>query len=153
MTVYYQFGSKSDLLDALLDHLAARGRMDRLGEAFRQPDALDLLTRFIRVFCGFWASDRVGIRRIRNWSALEPEPESAARSRDGWQRRGLAELVGRMREQYGVPAEEEVEEVIDVLHVLLGFESYDRLAGSGRGEEEIAAVLERAARRVLGVDQ
>jgi AcrR family transcriptional regulator len=38
MTVYYQFHSRLRLLEALYDHLAARGQMFRLAEAFHEPD-------------------------------------------------------------------------------------------------------------------
>lgn len=153
MTVYYQFGSKPDLLEALFDHLAARGRIDRLAEAFRQPDALDALAKFIEVFCGFWASDRVGIRRLRNWAALEPGFEETGRGREAWQREGIEVLVGRIRQEYGVPAEEAAADVVDVLHTLFGFESYDMLARGGRSGEEVSALLNRTARSVLGVGE
>lgn len=151
MTVYYQFGSKPDLLEALFDHLAARGRMDRLADAFREPDPLDALARFVEVFCGFWASDPVAIRRLRSWAALEPDFEDAGRGRDAWQREGLAVLVGRVREAHGVPAEAAVADVVDVLHALLSPDSYEKLSRGGRSEVEVAELLNRTARAVLGV--
>lgn len=152
MTVYYQFGSKRELVEALLDDLAARGRMDRLGEAFREADPLDGLVRFIEVFCGFWASSREELRRLRGWAALEPELEAAGRGRDPWRRQGLEALVVRIRERHGVPAGEEVEGVVDVLHALTSFESFDGLAVRGRTERDVAALLARVALRVLGVE-
>ncbi|HEX7049194.1 MAG TPA: TetR/AcrR family transcriptional regulator [Longimicrobiales bacterium] len=151
MTVYYQFGGKQDLLNALFDHVAARGRIDRLGEAFRQPDPLDALAVFIGVFCGFWASDRVGIRRLRGWGYLRSEFESTGHERDAWRRQGLEMIVGRIRERYGVPAGDAVQDVIDVLLALTSFESYDVLVRGGREEAEVAALMTEAARAVLGV--
>lgn len=151
MTVYYQFGAKQELLEALLDHLAARGRMDRLREAFEEPGALDALDRFIETFCGFWGSDRVGLRRLRAWASVEAAGEDGALERDAWRRQGLEKLVGRVREELGVPAEADVVEVVDVLHALTSFGTYDSLAGGGRSPSEVAALLQRAARRVLGV--
>src|SRR5579872_5055175 len=70
MTVYYQFGSKVGLLEALSDDLAARGGMERLAEAFRQPDALQALDAFIAVFGRFWSADRLATRRLRGLAAL-----------------------------------------------------------------------------------
>src|SRR5438105_8026088 len=58
MTVYYQFGSKIGLLEALCDSLAAQGRMEQLATAFRQPDPLDAMAEYIAVFGRFWNSDR-----------------------------------------------------------------------------------------------
>ena len=40
MTVYYQFGSKIGLLEALSDSLAAHGGLEQLAAAFRCPDPL-----------------------------------------------------------------------------------------------------------------
>src|SRR5215831_18779056 len=48
LTIYYQFKSRKGLLEALYDHLAMRGNMQRMAEVFHSPDpghALDLLVR------------------------------------------------------------------------------------------------------------
>ncbi len=152
LTVYYQFGSKAELLEAVFDHLAGRGRMDRLPEAFQAADPLEGLRRFIEIFCGFWATDPAGLRRLRSWAALEPGFEQAGRGRDAWQREGLAVLVGRIRKQYGKPAADEEADVIDLLHALLSPESYDKLTGEKRSPAEVTALLERAARELIGLD-
>src|SRR5579875_2767074 len=86
MTVYYQFGSKIGLLEALSDDLAARGEMERLPEAFQQPDPLD------------------------------PDFEHVIRGRDERRRTGLLVIVGRLSERHGAPAPEDVERVVDILH-------------------------------------
>src|SRR5438552_2566365 len=62
MTVYYQFGSRVGLLEALSDDLAGRGGMGRLAEAFHQPDPRDALASYITVFGHFWAADRLATR-------------------------------------------------------------------------------------------
>ncbi len=46
-TVYYQFGSKSGLLEALCDDLAASGQMGDLAKVFTTPDPLDALHAFV----------------------------------------------------------------------------------------------------------
>ena len=35
LTIYYQFGSRSGLLEALYDHLATRGNMQRIAQSFQ----------------------------------------------------------------------------------------------------------------------
>src|SRR6266702_5957047 len=47
MTVYHQFGSKSGLLEALCDALAASGGMEQLAPVFRQPEPLEALKQYI----------------------------------------------------------------------------------------------------------
>ncbi len=151
LTVYYQFGSKADLLEALFDQLAGRGQMGRLPEAFQLADPLEGLSRFIDIFCGFWATDPEALRRLRGWAAVEPGFGQAGRGRDAWQREGLEVLVGRIRARYGKPAQGEEAETVDVLHALLSPESYEKVAAGGRGPEAVAAILKRAARRLLGL--
>ena len=65
MTVYYQFGAKTGLLEALFDSLAARGGMHELPAVFGRGEAVEALDGFLGVFTGFWASDRLVIRRVR----------------------------------------------------------------------------------------
>lgn len=152
MTIYYQFHSKQGLLDALFDQLARNGKIDRLAEALQRPEPLDALADFIAVFCGFWESDRIAIRRLRSWSGLRPgDAESGMLARDARRRRALAVVVGRIVERYGVPARDAVSDTVDVLHTLTSFESYDNLARDGRGEKEVVSLLERSARSILGV--
>ena len=63
MTVYYQFESKRGLLEALFDHFANRGLVQPLRAAFERSEPLEALDAFVAAFCGFWASDRVALRR------------------------------------------------------------------------------------------
>lgn len=147
LTLYYQFGSRAELLEAMFDAVAARGRMDRMPEAFRETDPLEGLRRMVEVFCGFWASDLEGIRRLRSWAALE----GTGVSRDAWQREAIEAMVGRIRARYGRPAEADAAGVIDLLYALLSPDSYERLARGGRDSGEIAALLTDAARALIGL--
>ncbi|HEY9448608.1 MAG TPA: helix-turn-helix domain-containing protein [Gemmatimonadaceae bacterium] len=152
MTIYYQFGSKQELLDALLDRLAERGGIDRLPEAMEREDPLEALAGLIAVFCGFWESDRVAIRRLRAWGGLKPgDAESGVLERDAWRRRAVESVVRRIMKRYGRPAKKHAAGIIDVLQALTSFESYDTLAREGRDEHEVAALLDRTARAILGV--
>lgn len=152
MTVYYQFGSKQELLEALFDQLAEKGRIDRLPEAMKREDPLDSLDGLVAVFCGFWASDRTAIRRLRSWGGLRPAaPAAPAIERDAWRRRALETVVRRVAQRYGKPAKREVKDSVDLLQVLTSFESYDVLARGGRDEHDVAVLLKRAARTILGV--
>lgn len=152
MTIYYQFGSKQELLEALLDRLAERGGIDRLPEAMEREDPLEALAGLIAVFCGFWESDRVAIRRLRAWGGLKPgDAESGVLERDAWRRRAVESVVRRIMKRYGRPAKKHAAGIIDVLQALTSFESYDTLAREGRDEHEVAALLDRTARAILGV--
>jgi AcrR family transcriptional regulator len=84
MTVYHQFGSKSGLLEALCDSLAASGGMEQLAPAFRQPEPLEALKQYIFVFSHFWDADRLVMSRLRALAALDPDFEHVIRARDEW---------------------------------------------------------------------
>lgn len=152
MTVYHQFGSKIGLLEALFDSLASQGGMEQLAGAFQQPDPLAALDEYIKVFGHFWNSERLVTRRIRSLAALDPDFEQAVRARDEWRRKGLRVILGRLAEQYGRPASSSLDEAIDLLYTLIGFECFDTLAGPTRSMEEVTPIIQRLARAALGLD-
>src|SRR5262249_32405796 len=53
LTIYYQFSSRAGLLEALYDHLAGRGHMQRMSEVFAESDAAIALEKMVRIFVGF----------------------------------------------------------------------------------------------------
>jgi AcrR family transcriptional regulator len=151
MTVYHQFGSKIGLLEALSDSLAAHGGMEHLADAFRRPEPLDALDEYITVFSRFWSADRLVMRRLRALAALDPDFEHVIRTRDEWRRQGLRVIVQRFAEKHGRPAPEALDEAINVLFTLIGFECFDTLAGPTRSIEEVASMMQRLARAALGL--
>jgi AcrR family transcriptional regulator len=152
MTVYHQFGSKIGLLEALTDSLAAHGGMEQLANAFRQPDPLEGLNEYIRVFSRFWQSDRLVTRRLRALSTLDPDFEQVVRARDERRREGLHVIVQRFIEKYGKPNPETIDETVNILFTLLSFETFDTLAGPAQSIEEVSPLVQRLARATLGLD-
>lgn len=153
MTVYYQFGSKIGLLEALSDSLASQGGMEQLALAFRRPEPLDALNEYIAVFSRFWDADRLVMRRLRALAALDSDFEKVVRARDEWRRGGLHVIVQRLMEKHGQPIPEAFDETVDVLFTLLSFESFDTLAGPTRSLEDVAPVVQRLARAVPGLKE
>jgi len=153
MTVYHQFGSKIGLLEALSDSLAAHGGMEHLADAFRRPEPLDALDEYITVFSRFWNADRLVMRRLRALAALDPDFEHVIRARDEWRRQGLRVIVPRLVEQHGRPAPDALDEAINVLFTLTGFECFDTLAGPTRSIQEVAPVVQQLARAVIGLNE
>jgi AcrR family transcriptional regulator len=150
MTVYYQFGAKAGLLEALFDDLAARAEIgDRLAAAFRQTDALDALDALVVAFAHFWTRDRLAIRRLHGLAALDPEVERGDRARNERRRHGLRVIVDRLAETSGRPSPDARDEVVAVLHMLTSFETFDALAGAERSPEEVVPVVRRLVRAAL----
>jgi AcrR family transcriptional regulator len=153
MTVYYQFGSKVGLLEALCDSLAVRGGIEQLAGAFCQRRSLDALAECLKVFGRFWDSDRLVMRRLHGLAALDPDFEQVLRGRWGRRREGLRVLVRRLTEEHGRPAPEAFDEAVDVLYALGSFETFDTLAGPTRSTEDVVPLVLRLALTALGLDR
>jgi len=141
MTVYYQFGSKAGLLEALFDAIAARGGMRKLPAAFQRSEPAEALAQFISTFVGFWASDRLLMRRLHGLAVLDPDLGEVLRAREEGRRQGLRALVHRLAEVRGRPAPPSAGAVVDVLHTLTSFETFDSLAGAARDAEDVGRLV------------
>jgi AcrR family transcriptional regulator len=135
-TIYYQFDSKTGLLEALCDALAEAGQMSELAAAFTNPDPAQALRSFVASFGRFWAADRLVMRRLRALAALDPEVGAVISARDGRRRAGLEVLAGRLSDG-GVTALEP-DRAVSLLFVLTSFETFDALA---HPEQELTYVV------------
>ncbi len=135
-TVYYQFGSKAGLLEAVCDYLAEIGEMSGLADAFTDPNPLQALHRFVACFGRFWAADRPAMRRLRALALLDPDVGAIISARDQRRRQGLAVLVGRLAEASIATAE--LDHAVRVLTALTSFESFDALA---RPDQDITVAV------------
>jgi len=127
-TVYYQFESKTGLLEALCDALAEAGQMADLASAFRNPDPLEALRTFVACFGRFWAVDRLVMRRLRALAALDPEVGAVISGRDERRRSGLAVLVARLNEDQRLAVHTDL--AVRMLYTLTSFETFDALAAA-----------------------
>lgn len=145
MTVYYQFKSKGKLLEALFDDFGARANMKDLRKAFQDPEPARGLDTLIDVFCHLWETQRPLLRRLNAMAALDPEVDTAMTQRGGWRREAISEMLRRFHPSH------DSGEIIDVLHVLTSFETYDALATSHRTRKNVALLLQRTATRILTI--
>lgn len=136
-TVYYQFETKTGLLEALCDALAEAGHMSELASAFMAPSPVGAISRFVHCFARFWDVDRPVMRRLRSLAALEPDIGIVISARDERRRSGLGVLVSRLSDQ-GLLAIEP-EQAVRVLYTLTSFETFDALATAGQSLTEVAA--------------
>ncbi|MFJ3205770.1 TetR/AcrR family transcriptional regulator [Streptomyces sp. NPDC086989] len=143
-TVYYQFGNKTGLLEAVCDALAADGGMDRLAQVFTLADPWQAVDRFVAVLGDFWAVDRLCTRRLRALAALDEEVGRVVAARDARRRQGAAVLTARLA---GAP-----EDAAAVLTVLTSFETFDALAseaGDGADVRSATPVVMRLVKAAL----
>ena len=148
MTVYYQFGGRAALLEAVLDNLADRfGLTPEIAAAMLRLTPGAALDQVVAVFCGFWAAHRLAIRRLRAMAVLDPE--LAGVFRDERRRMLITAALNRGDSPAAAPASESV---IDLLLVLTSFESYDSLASGSADDAAIVALLQRACALVVSAD-
>ncbi|HKH84409.1 MAG TPA: TetR/AcrR family transcriptional regulator [Gemmatimonadales bacterium] len=148
MTVYYQFGSLGGLLQALCDSLAIAGGINQLADAFRSPDPIEALDKFVAVFAGFWESDRAVLRALGALAVLDPEFAAVLEERSGWRRKGVGVLLDRLAKQTGHPKSKHMNDAADQLYMLTSFSTYDTLAVK-RTRDQVAALIQQLARQVV----
>lgn len=150
-TVHNQFGTRTALLEALFDQMALRGGMEGIATAFQQPDPAATLAEYIKVFAGFWNSDREMTRRIHGLAAVDPDFEQLLASRQQRRVMGCTRIVQMLSRRYGTPAPEKIDETIKVLYSLTSFEFFDALAGPDGTPEEVAPLVIQLASSFLGL--
>ncbi|WP_067573580.1 TetR/AcrR family transcriptional regulator [Nocardia acidivorans] len=150
-TVYYQFGSKTGLLEAVCDDLAVAGGLSELVKAFTNPDHRAALAEFITCFARFWQADRPAMRRLRALAALDAEVHAVISARDERRREGLAVLSARFAE--GAAPAPDTTQRVRILLALTSFETFDTMAGPDGDLFAAVPVITGLAATVLGVEE
>jgi AcrR family transcriptional regulator len=149
MTVYYQFGSKIGLLEAIFDSLAANGGIAQLANVFRLADPHEALAEYIRIFSQFWDSERLIARRLRGLASLDQEFELVVRARDERRRKALGALIQRLADQEGRPTPDAINQIVDLVFTLTSFDTFNTLAGPTRTCADVAPVVQRLVHMAL----
>jgi len=142
-TVHNLFGTKAAVLEALFDLLALEGGLGSMRDAMTQPSAEAMLERFVEVFCRFWMSNRVLIRRIHGIGAIDPEFGAVIEARNKRRLMAATRIVSRSG------ADSAVEQKASTIAALSSFEFFDALADNLRDERAAATIVLELARAVL----
>ncbi|MBU3065429.1 TetR/AcrR family transcriptional regulator [Nocardia sp. NEAU-G5] len=151
-TVYYQFGSKTGLLEAVCDDLGMVGGLSQLVNAFTNPEPLAGLAEFIVCFARFWQADRPAMRRLRALAALDADVRAVISARDERRREGLAVLATPFTDADGDLPEEGVDRQVRILLALTSFETFDTMAGPDGDLLDAVPVITGIASTVLGAN-
>jgi AcrR family transcriptional regulator len=151
MTLYYQFGSRSDLINAMADELAERSHIVKyMGVAFRRRDALATLDGVVDAFMRLWAVSPVAMRRLRSLAVVDPALERDIDARDDRRRNAVNAVVDRLIAA-GTLDSDDRSEAIETLCALLSFEVWDQLGGRAGRAASVAPLVKRLIRRVIGL--
>lgn len=138
MTVYYQFESKTKLLESLCDHLAVRGGMHQMPAVFAHENPLDALKELVLIFARFWGLDRSVIVRVKALAVIDPEIDAVIKGREARRREVVRVLVRRLMERFHKPAPERFDDVVEMLCAVISFEMFQALSGADRTFEDVA---------------
>jgi AcrR family transcriptional regulator len=148
MTVYNQFESKAGLFEAIFDRIAERGAFGQMAEVFQERDVLAAFDAFVALFGRFWTDNRRVHYRLRSAAMDDADLSAGIQARNERRRQGLAELVRRLEPSVRSPLP--APELLNVLFVLLSFQTFDALAGEGRTPNDVTPLVQRLVRLAIG---
>jgi AcrR family transcriptional regulator len=138
LTIYDRFGTREALFEAVLDDLAETGGLIGLPDAFMEPDPVIALERFVTIFCAFYSTHRVTLRRLNALTVLG-QGASGQPDRNARRLRGLDVLLTRVAGSGHAGAAGA--DVIHAAHVLTGFSFVDEFAGPDQDPIDAAAQI------------
>jgi AcrR family transcriptional regulator len=144
-TIHNLFGTKTGVLEAVFDWIALDSGMERMREVMMLPPGKAQLARFIGIFCGFWAKNRVLIRRVHGIGAIDPEFGAVIEARNGRRLMAATRIVERT-------GREDAKQRAAMLAAVTSFEFFDALAESCGSEAEAEAMVLRLARSALSME-
>jgi AcrR family transcriptional regulator len=148
-TIHNLFGTKTGVLEALFDRIAADAGMMRMREVMTKGDAESMLEAFVGVFVGFWGKDRRLLKRIHGIAAIDPEFGKAVEARNQRRKMGATRVVERLcAETRGVDGDEKSRRIA-MLVALTSFEFFDSLAESSGSTESAAAGVGSIVKMVM----
>ncbi len=148
-TIHNLFGTKDGVLEALFDQLALVGGMERMRDVIQQSNPELMLAGFVEVFTGFWAKDRLLIRRIHGIAAIDPEFGAAVEARNRRRQTAAARVVERLERRTAESGVDGRMQKTATLYALTSFEFFDSLTESCGNEKEAANLVLMLARNAF----
>jgi AcrR family transcriptional regulator len=149
VTVYDRFGGREALVEAIFDDLAESGGLTQLPEAFGLTDPAAALERFVEIFCGFYSTHRLLLRRLNAMVVLGRD-DIGTSERDARRLQGLSVLLGRVAEAGHQGAADP--DLVHAIHVLTGFAFMDAFAGADADPTDVASSVVALVKRVANLD-
>jgi AcrR family transcriptional regulator len=143
-TIHNLFGTKTGVLEAVFDLIALESGMEHMREVMMLPPGDAQLARFVGIFCGFWARNRVLVRRVHGIGAIEPEFGAVIEARNRRRLMAATHIVQGMGGEDGA-------QKAAMVAALTSFEFFDALAESCGNEAKAEALVLRMARSALSI--
>jgi AcrR family transcriptional regulator len=150
-TIYTIFGSREGLMLAVAEDLLQRGGFERLGRAFRHPDAVVAMETSLEEAGRLYESEHHVGRAILRLAAVDRDAALGAARLEYGRKEGVVHLARRLAEQGRLRPDVSVEEAADLLWIITSFDTFDQLF-TGRSlsaRDAIRRVVAMAKRAVV----
>jgi AcrR family transcriptional regulator len=152
-TVYYQFGSKTGLLEAVVWDLQRRAGQSAVTDAVELADPIDALRRAFLMGSRFWAAEHPLVRKLTGLAAVDDEIRRVVADVERNRLPLLTRLVERLDGVGRLSPACSAARALDVLWMLSSFEAFDQLfTGRAMPVDDVAEVLADLAVRTVTRD-
>jgi AcrR family transcriptional regulator len=149
-TVYHQFGSREELLVAVLNDALDRADVRAVRKALQHDDAVEAMRRAVRASCRFWAGGYTLFAQVKGLAAVDPGVAAVDDTKEAVRRGHLTNLASRMAQQACLRAGVSERDALDTLLLVTSFETFAQLYGRARLRvPAVGALLVDLAERTL----
>jgi AcrR family transcriptional regulator len=153
VTIYHQFGSKAELLQALADDLTTRGRAQRITKTADETDPTKALLDLVTEQCRFWAVDPALLRAVTAATASDATTSSLVDLRESWRRQALSTLIARLARAERIRDPYTTDTATGTLLALTSFAVVDSIASAlHRSHRSVPALLIPMINGVVDLD-
>jgi AcrR family transcriptional regulator len=126
-TVYYQFGSKGGLLEAVVEDIQRRAGQARIAEEIEAADPRQALRNAFAAGCRFWAAEHLLVQKLTGLGMVDADIGRALSTVTGNRLPLLARLVKRLETGGYLSPYCPPDRALDLLWMLSSFEAFDQL--------------------------
>lgn len=149
-TIYFQFGSKLGLLEALVRDASSRAGVSEFVASALSDDSVDRgLKRFVRGSCSVWENDSALCRALITLAASDADARDLLDRLGADRLSDLRRLAARARRLGRLGRGWTPTRAADALWLVTSFETYDLLHRAGKSAREAAELLCDLAGSVL----
>jgi AcrR family transcriptional regulator len=140
-TVYQQFGTRQELLLAVLNEALDRADVRAVRKALQLPDAGKAVRGMIRGSCKFWESEFRLFACVKGLALIDGASAHVDQLKEDVRRGHMENITGRLWNQGLLRPGLSRKEAQDRLYLLTSFEVFERLRSSGHSVDTIASRL------------
>jgi AcrR family transcriptional regulator len=149
-TVYDQFGSRGELLLAVMNDALDGADVRDVRKALQLRDPVQAMRRTIRASCRFWGSEYALFAQVKGLALVDADIAGVDAMKEGVRRGHMVNLVGRLDNDGCLRAGCSRRDAVETLLFVTSFETFDQLHGrSGMSVDAVGTTLVDVAVRAL----